>query len=141
MVLLLDTNILIDALIKREPYRKTAEQIISLCMEQKCTGYIAFHSIPTIYYIMRKSKYADQRRDLIYNLCQIMEVAGASKIDVLSSLRNESFSDFEDCLQVECAKVANADFIITRNIGDFAHSIIPAILPEDFLLKLEAAHE
>jgi hypothetical protein len=34
-----------------------------------------------------------------------------------------------------------ADFIVTRNIGDFTHSIISAILPEDFLLKLEATHE
>jgi predicted nucleic acid-binding protein len=138
---LLDTNILLDALIKREPHRETAEQIISLCAEKKCIGYIAFHSIPTIYYIMRKSKYADQRRDLIYDLCQVMEITGASKADVLSSLKNELFSDFEDCLQTGCAKSIGADFIVTRNIDDFTHSVIPAILPEDFLIKLEAVHE
>jgi len=43
---------------------------------------------------------------------------------------------FTDSLQVECARLVNADYIITRNISDFLSSPIPAILPEDFLKKM-----
>jgi hypothetical protein len=42
-------------------------------------------------------------------------------------------SDFEDALQVACAVAGFADFIITRNMEDFAPSSIPALTPEAFL--------
>ena len=45
----------------------------------------------------------------------------------------EPFSDFEDCLQDECAKEVLADFIVTRNVGDFQCSKVKAIKPHDFL--------
>lgn len=47
--------------------------------------------------------------------------------------KNEAFSDVEDCLQSQCAKRFSASYIITRNIKDFEHSDVPAILPDDFL--------
>jgi hypothetical protein len=53
----------------------------------------------------------------------------------IEALVDDSFNDFEDRLQVECARLINADYIITRNIIDFSKSPIPAILPEDFLQK------
>lgn len=46
---------------------------------------------------------------------------------------NEEFSDFEDCLQMECAKAYEADYIITRNVSDYATSQVRAIEPEDYL--------
>lgn len=47
-------------------------------------------------------------------------------------------ADLKDCLQSNCAKSVKADYIITRNIKDFVHSEVPAILPEDFLgLKIQ----
>lgn len=51
---------------------------------------------------------------------------------------NEDFSDFEDCLQEECAVAVSADYIVTRNPKDFVSSRVPAILPNDFLKKLES---
>ena len=49
-------------------------------------------------------------------------------------MRND-FPDFEDCLQDECAAQNHADYIITRNTGDFSNSNVPAITPSDFLEK------
>ena len=54
---------------------------------------------------------------------------------------NEDFADLEDRLQVECAREVKADYIITRNTSDFQASPIQAILPEDFLQKLEGTSE
>ena len=56
---------------------------------------------------------------------------------LLSALDNEYFSDFEDCLQEECAVAISADYIVTRNTKDFASSRVPAILPDEFLEKCE----
>lgn len=52
---------------------------------------------------------------------------------ILDALDNDKFSDFEDCLQEECAVEAMADYIVTRNPVDFAESRVKVIQPEDFL--------
>ena len=51
----------------------------------------------------------------------------------LAGLENEDFSDFEDCLQMECAKSFEADYIVTRNVDDYSTSEIKAIMPKDYL--------
>jgi hypothetical protein len=44
-------------------------------------------------------------------------------------------SDFEDAPQIASAASGKADFVITRNIADFAGASVPALTPEEFLLK------
>jgi hypothetical protein len=41
--------------------------------------------------------------------------------------------DFEDAVLVASAIRDNLDFVITRNVTDFAGSIVPAMTPADFL--------
>lgn len=63
----------------------------------------------------------------------VLKVTGASHEKVCSAIDNNDFSDFEDCLQDECAKEVSADYIITRNINDFRNSKVKAITPRQFL--------
>jgi hypothetical protein len=73
-------------------------------------------------------------------LCQTISVVGISTELILNILSNNDFDDIEDCLQAECAKSVNADYIVTQNIGDYTHCEIPAILPEDLLKELEGVN-
>ena len=66
-----------------------------------------------------------------------MNVIGIDKQKIIDSLVDEDFDDIEDYLQFECAASEGADYIVTRNTADFKNSPIPAILPEDFLKRLE----
>jgi hypothetical protein len=75
---------------------------------------------------------------MLLGLCDFIEIAGVQKRQIIDALNDETFDDLEDCLQTQCAKDVNADYIITRNIDDFTESSIPALLPEDFLKKIEA---
>ena len=133
MVILIDTNIILDYLISREPFVGNADKILSLCLNQKCSGYIAVHSITNIFYILRKDFSASKRKEMLMELCEFIEVAGIQKKQVLDALANENFDDLEDRLQVECAMMINADYIVTRNISDFTGSPIPVVLPEELL--------
>jgi len=135
MVILIDTNIILDYLIARQPFMDNADKVLGLCLQQKCSGYIAAHSITNIFYILRRQFSVSERKKMLIELCEFVEVAGIQKKQVIDALVNEDFDDLEDCLQIECAKAVNADYIITRNITDFSASPIPAILPEDFLKK------
>ena len=136
MVVLIDTNVLMDFLNKRAPHNVFADKIIELCSDGTIKGYLASISIPNIFYIMRKDLPVKELRDLLLDLCDIIDIIGIGKQKIIASLLKEDFSDFEDCLQIECAKQANADYIITRNVADFTNSPVPAILPNDFLKNL-----
>jgi predicted nucleic acid-binding protein len=120
----------------RQPFADIAGDILRSCFQQKCKGYIAAHSITNIFYILRKQFSASERKRMLIELCEFIEVAGIQKKQVIDALVNEDFDDLEDRLQVECARAVNAEYIVTRNIADFTTSIILAILPEDLLQKI-----
>ena len=127
--ILVDTNILLDYLLCREPYDQAAREIVIACKQKQVSGCIAAHSISNLFFILRKAFSVEERRSLLHNLCELFEV---DKVKILEALENEKFSDFEDCLQMECAKAFQADYIVTRNIDDFKGSEIPCMEPEKF---------
>ena len=133
MVILIDTNVALDFLTMRQPYYDDARNVILACAGEQIHGYIAFHSLPNIFYILRKN-YSDlDRREMLKKLCFVLQVTGASHEKVCDAIERNEFFDFEDCLQDECAKEVSADFIITRNTKDFQYSQVKAITPQKFL--------
>jgi len=70
---------------------------------------------------------------ILIEICNMFIVVGIDVIKLVSALENEDFTDFEDCLQYECAKEFNADYIITRNPSDFNKSSVPTIKPSNFI--------
>ena len=132
--ILVDTNVLLDYLLIREPFYEDAEKIVHACVEGTIKGCIAAHSISNMYFILRKDFNTKERREVLFSLCSIFDVEGIDKTKLLSGLQNEDFTDFEDCLQMECAKAYNAGYIVTRNLADYKTSEIQAILPKDYLL-------
>ena len=133
MIVLIDTNIVVDVLLKREAFMKEAQIIITKCADREITGYLAAHSIPNLFYILRKAYSKEERREFIKNLCDIFHISDLNAEKIISAVQNEKFTDFEDCLQEECAVEALADYIVTRNIDDYKNSRIKAIEPKEFI--------
>ena len=131
--ILIDTNVLLDYLLEREPFFDDAKKVILSCTEGNIKGCIAAHSISNMFFILRKDYTAKERREILLNLCKIFNIEGIDKEKLLSGLANEDFSDFEDCLQMECAKSYGAEYIVTRNVADYSTSEIKAILPSEYL--------
>ena len=131
--ILIDTNVLLDYLLMREPFYKDAEKIVYDCVEGKVKGCIAAHSVTNMFFILRKNYNSRERREILSSLFSIFDVEGIDKTKLLFGLQNEDFTDFEDCLQMECARSYGAEYIITRNVNDYKMSEIKAILPKDYL--------
>lgn len=129
MVLLIDTNVVLDYLLKREPHYVNAVQLIDYCTNSEMKCHIAFHSMSTIWYHLRKHFDLKERRQLLLSVTDLLTVTGASHNAVVVAILNEDFPDFEDCLQEKCALQCDADYIVTRNVKDFAASKIPAVTP------------
>jgi len=136
MNVLLDTNILLDYLQKRAAFA-SAEKILNLCADKKISCFMAAHSIPDIYYILRKTFSDADRRTILLNLISLVPVISIDQTTITSALLNSSFIDFEDCLQSECASCVSAEYIVTRNVEDFSRSTITPITPDAFLSLLE----
>ena len=137
MKILIDTNVLIDYILKREPYTESAEKILFLCKNRKIDGCIAAHSVMNMFYILRKEMTVNEIRLFIVSLSKVTDIIGVDKPKIFRAIVNENFNDFEDCVQMECGKEFCADYIVTRNIKDFQNSVIKPILPDEFLMRIK----
>ena len=133
---LIDTNILLDFIQHRENF-SFSEQILTLCAKREINGFMAAHSVPNMFYILRKGFSDEERREILLSLAELVPIVKIDHAKVVSALNQKSFTDFEDCLQCHCAKEINAEYIITRNVQDYLESTIKAITPEGFLNLLK----
>lgn len=135
MVRLIDANIVLDYLLKREPFYSDAKKIIEICSCESVDGCIALHTVTTLWYILRKVS-DDQRRTALCSVCDLLSVAGTTHDEVVNAIETTDFKDFEDCIQTKCAKTARADYIITRNPDDFKLSEVAVLTPQELIDKL-----
>jgi len=132
IVVLVDANVILDYITTREPYYQDAYKVIDMCHSGRVKGYLAFHSVSIIWYVLRKYMPDMDRRLWLKKILQVLQVTGASHELVLKAVAMDNFMDFEDCLQDRCAESVNAQYIITNNVKDFEESVITAITPYDF---------
>lgn len=129
---LVDSDILIDFAIDREPFVTESDAVLAWCERHPGSGNMAWHSVANFFYIVRKELGGASTRNLIQDLLAYMEVISTGTAGVKHALKLP-ITDFEDAMQAAAAEAASVDFIITRNTPDFANSPIPAISPAEFL--------
>jgi predicted nucleic acid-binding protein len=111
---LIDTNVVLDALTSREPFRADAEKIFMLAAEEKLQAFVTVNSITDIYYLVRKNASETSAREAIRNLLQLFTVVDISGEDCETAL--DSFiADYEDALVAACAVKAGVEYIVTRD--------------------------
>lgn len=131
--LLIDTNIIMDVLLERQPFFEDSRKVLDLCKSNNVRGCVAMHTIPTLWYLFKRSTTEENCRKIMQDLLSYLEVSNLNKRLILEALSREDFSDFEDCLQDQCALNFQADYIVTRNKKDFELSKVPAYLPAELL--------
>lgn len=135
MKILVDTNIIIDTLTGREPFRESAEQIFMLAANQIEDMYITASSATDIYYLVRKHLHnTEQSKNAMSKLYQLFGILDVTANDCQDALLLD-MKDYEDAVISCCAKRNQMDYIVTRNMKDYEHSKVKVLLPED-LLKL-----
>jgi predicted nucleic acid-binding protein len=134
---LLDTDVVLDVILAREPFAKEAAQLFDLAEQGLFEPYISAITPLNIFYIARKAKAAPDLRQAIQSL---VETVGVCPIDksILSSAFDLRFVDYEDAVQHSSATAAGLEAIVTRDLHDYKYSTLPVFSPTDFLAKLEA---
>ncbi len=136
MKVLIDANIILDVLQKREPHYRSSSLVWKLCETRKITGYVSVLTFMNIVYILRKELTPDRIKEVFNSLSMIFTFEDLTESDIRSAL-TMGLSDFEDSVQMQTAYRVGAEFIITRNIKDFLKSSIPAYSPLEFLERID----
>jgi len=129
---LIDLNILLDVLQKREPFYETSARLLALIETGKIRGYIASHSITTLFYLIKKDRSTIEAKAIITNLLQFMKVAAVDQSTIEQAL-NLDYPDYEDAVQMISAVQCKADYLITRNCKDYQPPLLSVTQPVDFL--------
>ena len=134
--IVIDVNILMDFLFKREGHEKVAE-IFRICLKRDIKGFICAHEITTLFYFLNKTVKDEIkiRKSLSYiiNRFEIIEVNAG----ILNKALTSEISDYEDAVIEASSIEKKIEYILTRNIKDFKKSIINAITPEELLIILK----
>jgi predicted nucleic acid-binding protein len=134
----LDINVFLDVFQKREPHYAASAQVVSIVTAGTLAGVCPAHGLTTLYYLVRKhasKPEAEAAMDQVLRHFQIGNLDSAG----WQEARRLPFADFEDAVVATVAKATESVFIITRNVGDFAGSPVPAIAPAEFLSQLATA--
>lgn len=134
MKILIDTNVILDALLKRSPFDADAYSILKLADEKRVNAHIAAFAVTDIYYFISKNLNHENRIKAIKALFNIMNVISITKQDINKAMSFSEFEDLEDALQMQCLKKIKGDFIITRD-EQFRKICDKAISPKDFISK------
>ena len=135
MRVLIDTNVILDILQKREPFFTDSYRALRRALENDAECLIFASAATDIFYVLRKSLgSAQQAKEHIDQLARVVSFADVQGMDIHTALMR-AMPDFEDAVVDAVAERSGASYILTRNIKDFTGSVVPAILPADFLNK------
>jgi predicted nucleic acid-binding protein len=135
MRLLIDANIILDVLQNRAEFVEASSLIWKLCETDRATGYVSTLTFANLVYIMRKELAPDKIEEVFQKLNLIFEFADFNSED-LSKAAQLNWKDFEDAVQSVTAERIRADYIITRNVRDFADSRVVAYTPSEMLARI-----
>jgi len=131
-IVMIDINIFLDVLQKREPFYGTSAGLLAAVETGQVQGYMAAHSLTTLFYLVQKGRSSAEARVTITNLLQFIHIAPVDQSTIEQALNLET-RDFEDAVQMVSALQVKADFLITRNVKDFQPALLPVLPPVDFL--------
>ncbi|MBK6447831.1 MAG: PIN domain-containing protein [Saprospiraceae bacterium] len=131
--LLIDTNIVMDLLSKREKFYDEAAALFSRADKKELVLTITSLTFANTNYILTKLKSAKEAREILRKFKVLVELLNLDDKIAELALSDESFPDFEDGLQYYSAIENQIDVIITRNKKDFKNSKIPVLSTKEFL--------
>lgn len=133
--LLIDTNIVIDLLSKREQFYDEAADLFSRADKKELELAISSLTFANTNYILTKLTSAKEAREILRKFKVLVALLPLDDKITELALSDDNFLDFEDGLKYYSAMENQIDVIITRNKKDFKNSKIPVLTTKEFLAR------
>ena len=135
MKVMIDLNVILDVVQKREPHFGASSEVLALAAKKRLNASVPSHCLTTLHYIIQKHADVAAANNAIDWILGKLHVQPENERDFLRA-RSLPMNDFEDAVVAAIAESAGCTAIITRNITDFRKSPIPAVTPEEFIATL-----
>jgi putative PIN family toxin of toxin-antitoxin system len=136
MRVLVDTNIILDDFLEREPFVEDATALMEAIESERIVGYVTATTLTNIFYIARRqTRSIELARQAVSETLTLMEVCLVDRA-ILEAAFASNLRDFEDAVQLACAMASRLDAIITRNAQDFAAATLPILSTSELLESL-----
>ena len=133
MNLLIDSNVVLDFLLERQPFFDNAQKVFELRANLQHHLYVSAAAITDIYYIAYRTLHShDAVMNLIERLLNVVKISTV-KSEHIHNAVNLRWKDFEDAVQYSVAKLNNMDGIVTRNMKGFTESDVKIFTPEEII--------
>lgn len=140
MKLLIDTNIVLDVILERQPFYSNSIEVLGLAKRDDVEEYISASAVTDIYYLIyRQLKDKGLAKELLKELFKIVSVASVTEQEIQKAMELE-WKDFEDSVQYSVALLQEMNGIVIRNPSDYGDSEIPVWLPERVNLEYVIKH-
>lgn len=131
--ILLDINIILDWLARREPFYQEAAGLFSLADKEKVFLFTSALSIANINYVLLKQRNQEEAKQIFRKLNLIVGILCLDEKTINLAFNDNEFKDFEDALQYFSAIENWIEIIITRYLKDFENSKIPVMTAGQFI--------
>ncbi len=150
MNILLDTNVILEYFAVRERYC-IAKRLVDHLRDEGDALFMSVGSFYTIIFLVDKMlrkqmglqgvSRVNALRVIMERILATIAVAEHDKESLLRGVRNMQFKDIEDSCQLEQAKKASCELLLTFNISDYpsdADSGVTVLPPEEYLDSYKA---
>jgi len=131
MKVFLDTNVLIDMVVRRENRQLNVDAItlLNLLHQKEFSVFVSPISVSTFFYVAKNDEAVIQQVRELFSMIGILPIDERDVRFALHCL----LPDREDAMQMSCAERGECDVIITRDTHHFAQSPVPVFSPLDFI--------
>ena len=132
MKVMLDLNVLVDVLQRREPFFTASAKVCDLVHSRRISGVVPSHAVTTVFYLVERHADRSIAENALEWMLALFGVASEDK-GTFRTAKSLKFRDFEDAAVAAAAQDAGCDFIVSRNIADFAASPVKTVTPEELI--------
>lgn len=130
--LLVDTNVVLDLLARREDYFKEAQELFTLSDHNKVQLNVSSLTFANTHYILSEQLKTPNVRKILRKLKVLVNVISLND-KIIELALDSDFKDFEDAIQYYSALKCGADIIVTRNQKDFKRAKIPVLTAREYM--------
>ena len=117
MDLMLDTNIVLDHIGRREPFYRLSRLVCLLGITGEARTFITTSMVTDIFYLLCKDYGSREAQRMIEEELGFLHLVSVTPEDAAEAL-SRKWDDFEDCLVSCCAQKIKADCIISWSRGE-----------------------
>ena len=136
--LFIDSDVLLDILLLREPHFEDSAALLYLRMDHRLELYTSPSILLNVNYIATKSSNQLKAKRGVAELLKFLEITEIAKQELVNCFNN-NYTDVEDAVQYFAAiKNPSLQYYITRNIKhfNFKKNELPVLTPTSFLKML-----